>query len=196
MSKPENQNDAIRAEMEQMSTASLEKMLLDDYNSSGHGETDMDELYMAAQILEERGLGLCNSVDQAWERFRKKYLPFATMLIEDGETPSSDDAQGRRHSLLPKWKTHVVLVTAALCALLLSISAAAATNGIDVLKMLTQWTDEQFWLAPGQIDPASRDEIHIPEKNKEYASLQEAVEDCGLTPVADTHLTLPTNRLV
>ena len=181
MSKHEKKNRMTRADMEQMSTASLEKMLLDDYSSSQSEEADMSELYMAAQILEERGPDLNDSTNLAWERFRENYLPFALVLSEDGDAPSSDDARGRRHSPLHRWRLRAALAVALLCALVLSVSVAAAAIGFDFLKILAQWTDEQIGLAPGQIDPASKDEIHIPKKPKEYTSLQEALEDCGFS---------------
>lgn len=181
MSKHEKKKRMTRADMEQMSTASLEKMLLDDYSSSQSEEADMSELYMAAQILEERGPDLNDSTNLAWEQFRENYLPFALVLSEDGDAPSSDDAHGRRHSPLHQWRLRAALAGALLCALVLSVSVAAAATGFDFLKILAQWTDEQLWLAPGQIDPASKDEIHIPEEPREYTSLQEAFEDCGFT---------------
>lgn len=174
VSKHGKRKGMTRSDMEQMSTASLEKMLLDDYYSSEPGKEDMSELYMAAQILEERGPDLNDSTNQAWERFQENYLPFVAMLSED-------DAHGHRHSILHRWSVRAALVAALLCALMLSVSVAAAANGFDFLKVLAQWTDEQFWLAPGQIDPASKDEIHIPEEAKEYTSLEEAFEDCGFT---------------
>lgn len=181
MSKSENQERMSRTDLEQVSTVGLEKLLLDDFYSSGDGEDNIGELYMAAQILGERRSIPCDCVDQAWERFRENYLPFAVMLDEDGGAPSSDDAQRRRHSPLHQWMVRVALAAVLLCTLVLSVSIAAAASGFDFLKALAQWTDEQIWLAPGQIDPASKDEIRIPEGSREYTSLQEAFEDCGFT---------------
>ncbi len=184
MSKPANRNGMSRTDMEQMSTAGLEQMLLEDFYSSGHGETGMDDLYMAAQILSERDSNQHNAADQAWERVRENCLPFAVVLAEDGGMPSSaDSAQGRRRCSLRRRPVRAVLA-AVLCALLLSVSVAAA-NGYDLMHLLAQWTDEQIWLAPGQISPVAEDDIHIPEKPKDYASLQEALEGYGFTrPVA------------
>lgn len=68
---------------------------------------------------------------------------------------------------------------------MLSISAVTAANGRDVLSFLALWTDEEMWLAPGQVAPAGKDEIHIPEEPGDYSSLEEALTDCGLAwPVA------------
>lgn len=175
MSKPENRSGENRAGMEQMSTASLEKMLLEDFYAPEQGEAGMGELYLAAQILEERGPDRRNFTDQAWERFRENYLPFAMALVEDG-------AHGRRHLPLRRRLVRTALAAALLCVLILSASlAAAAANGYDVRNLLARWTDEEIWLAPGQVVPAGKDDIHIPEVPKEYAGLQEALEDCGFT---------------
>lgn len=181
MSKHENWNELDRAGMERMSTDSLKNLLLEDFHSPERGESDMSDLYSAAQVLAERTPCPQDSIDKAWERFRENYLPFAAVLSEDGGAPSSDDAQGRRHSTLRRWTVRAALAAAVLCVLLLSISTAGAANGRDWLSFLALWTDEEIWLAPGQISPAGEEEIHIPEEPREYSSLQEALEDCGLT---------------
>lgn len=110
MSKPENRNGMGRASMEQMSTAGLEKLLLDDFYSPEDEGADMGELYMAAQILGERETGQCDCADRAWDRFRENYLPFAVALREDGGAPFSDGAQGHRHSLLRRWLARAALI--------------------------------------------------------------------------------------
>lgn len=127
MSKLERWSSGMsRAAMEQMSTNSLEKMLQDDYYSLEYGESDMDKLYMAAQILEERRLDQCNSTNLAWEHFQESYFPFIVMLSEDGDAPSSDDALGRRHSPLRQWPVWGALTAKRSCALALFISVVAA----------------------------------------------------------------------
>ena len=87
--------------MEQMSSASLEKLLLLDFYSPEEGGADMDKLYHAAQLLAQREPQ--PPVDQAWAAFQEKYLPFApfgTSLYEDGSPPSSCAAPGRRAAVL------------------------------------------------------------------------------------------------
>lgn len=119
MSKLERWSSGMsRAAMEQMSTNSLEKMLQDDYYSLEYGESDMDKLYMAAQILEERRLDQCNSTNLAWEHFQESYFPFILML--------SEDALGRRHSPLRQWPVWGALTAKRSCALALFISVVAA----------------------------------------------------------------------
>lgn len=171
------------ADLERMSTAGLEKLLLQDFQDPESGEERMEQLYYAAQLLAERTPGSNVSTDQAWADFQEKYLPFAgarSARYEDGETPSSDAAPGRRQPRYRRWSARGVLVAAALALLLLSVSVAAAANGHGLWELLARWTDETMGIAPGHIVPVEEDAIRIPEEDTEYASLQEAVAACGL----------------
>lgn len=169
--------------LKQMSTAGLEKLLLQDFQDSESGEDCMEQLYYAAQLLVERDSGFNAPTDRAWADFREKYLPFAedrSAYYEDGEAPSSYSAPGRSRFHLRKWSARGMLAAAALVVLLLSISAAAAATGHDLWMLLAQWTDEIISITPGQVTQIDPDKIHIPEEGTEYASLQEALDDCGL----------------
>ena len=54
MPKSEHQNGWDRADLERMSTAALEDLLLRDFHAPGRGENDMSGLYQAARVLAER----------------------------------------------------------------------------------------------------------------------------------------------
>lgn len=73
-----------------------------------------------------------------------------------------------------------VQFAALLAALLMLITVATAAAGYDIWRTLAEWTEEKITLAPGQIEYADPDELHIPEEPGEYASLQEALTDYGL----------------
>lgn len=181
MPKFEHQNGWDRADLERMSTAALEDLLLRDFHAPERGENDMSGLYQAARVLAEREPDCAGAADLAWEIFQEKYLPFAvpdSPQPEDGEAPSSDAAHGRRHAPLRRW-LWVAVAAAALCVLL-SVSVAAANNW-NLGKILALWTDERIWISADQIIPVDRDDIRIPEEPKEYGSLREALEDYGLT---------------
>ena len=82
----ERQNGPDRASLEQMSTASLEELLLRDFHTREHSEDGMGELYQAAQVLAGREPDDSAAADRAWERFQCRYLPFvndASALSED-----------------------------------------------------------------------------------------------------------------
>ena len=73
-----------------------------------------------------------------------------------------------------------VQLAALLAVLLMLVTVATAAAGYDIWRMLAEWTAEQITLAPGQIEYADPDDLHIPEEPGEYADLQEALTDYGL----------------
>lgn len=72
-----------------------------------------------------------------------------------------------------------VQLAALLATLLMLVTIATAAAGYDIWRMLAEWTAEQITLAPGQIEYAAPDDIHIPEEPEEYADLQEALTAYG-----------------
>ncbi len=112
------------------------------------------------------------NADRAWESFQENYLPFgqvSSALYEDGGAPFSDAAQGWRRSPFLRWRKRGLLAAAVLVLLLLSVSVTAAEG-------------QDFWrhLAPEQILHTDQDDAHVPEEEKEYADMWEALADCGL----------------
>ena len=73
-----------------------------------------------------------------------------------------------------------VQLAALLAALLMLVTVATAAAGYDIWRMLAEWTAEQITLAPGQIEYADPDDLHIPEEPGEYTDLEEALTDYGL----------------
>ena len=182
MPKAEDQNNLGRAAMEQMSTADLEELLLRDFYSVESEASGMGELYQAAQILVERKKHTDSGAGRSWDRFWERYLTLAgeeDHPAEDGRVPSSDAAQGRRHSP-SKRRLNMALAAAALAALLLSVSTAAADGGVWS-GILAWWTDEKMAAAVDQIVRAERDEITVPEEPGDYADIQEALEAYSLS---------------
>lgn len=70
-------------------------------------------------------------------------------------------------------------IAAVLAVLLTLVTVATAAAGYNIWGMLAEWTAETFTLAPGQIKYADPDDIRIPEEQKEYTSIQEALTDYG-----------------
>ncbi len=80
-----------------------------------------------------------------------------------------------------RWRRMWAGRIAATLALLLALAtAAAAAAGYSLWELLAQWTDEQIWIAPGQIDPVDQGAIHIPAEPKVYADIQEALDAYGV----------------
>ncbi len=173
------------AAMEQLSTRRLEELLLQDFHAPDNGRRDMSGLYHAAQELASREPSPNFETDRAWRSFQENYLPFAECasqdsVYDDGGTPSSDAAPGRRPLFRSRRWLRVAVAAAVLAAALLSLSLVAAASGFDLWRRLAQWTDEVIQLTPAQTGQADMDDIRLPEEPKEYATLQEALSDCGL----------------
>ncbi len=173
------------AAMEQLSTRRLEELLLQDFHAPDNGRRDMSGLYHAAQELASREPSPNSETDRAWRSFQENYLPFAECasqdsVYDDGGTPSSDAAPGRRPLFRSRRWLRVAVAAAVLAAALLSLSLVAAASGFDLWRRLAQWTDEVIQLTPAQTGQADMDDIRLPEEPKEYATLQEALSDCGL----------------
>ena len=73
-----------------------------------------------------------------------------------------------------------VQLAALLAALLMLVTVVTAAAGYDIWRMLAEWTALKITLAPGQIEYADPDDIHIPEEPGEYADIQEALTAYGL----------------
>lgn len=173
------------AAMEQLSTRRLEELLLQDFHAPDNGRRDMSGLYHAAQELASREPSPNFETNRAWRSFQENYLPFAECasqdsVYDDGGTPSSDAAPGRRPLFRSRRWLRVAVAAAVLAAALLSLSLVAAASGFDLWRRLAQWTDEVIQLTPAQTGQADMDDIRLPEESKEYATLQEALSDCGL----------------
>lgn len=82
------------------------------------------------------------------------------------------------HPVRHRW-LRAAQLAAVLAALLMMATIATAAAGYDIWRMLARWTAEVITLAPGQIQYAGQDDIHIPEGPEEYANIQEALTACG-----------------
>ncbi len=75
--------------LERMSDAGLESLLLQDFQSQETGESSMDEVLRAAEILSERkDRPTSSQADRAWAEFLENYLPSSgdgLSLYEDPE---------------------------------------------------------------------------------------------------------------
>lgn len=85
------------------------------------------------------------------------------------------------HPVRHRW-LRAAQLAAVLAALLMMVTIATAAAGYDIWRMLARWTAEVITLAPGQIQYAGQDDIHIPEEPEEYANIQEALDGLRLRP--------------
>lgn len=82
------------------------------------------------------------------------------------------------HPVRHRW-LRAVQLAAVLAALLMMATIVTAAAGYDIWRMLAEWTAEDMTLAPGRIQYAGQDDIHIPEGPEEYANIQEALTAYG-----------------
>lgn len=101
--KPDKWNNLKPANLERMSTAGLEKLLLQDFQDPESGEEHMEQLYYAAQLLAERVPDSNASADRAWSDFRENYLPFAEARTRCMRAPFSLALSPRRPPDPPRW---------------------------------------------------------------------------------------------
>lgn len=140
----------------QISTADLEALLLQDFQSPESEESDMDEIFRIAQVLAKRegSPSAGTGADQAWEVFLEKYLPYAgdgTSLYEDTETRSAsaeavqhqhyDQAEKRRSPWHPLYRR---MFQAAACFLAVIILGGGLTLAFsaEAREALSGWVRE------------------------------------------------------
>ncbi len=112
---------------------------------------------------------------------------YGDLMAERPEHTFSPDFERRMKKLIhradhpARWRwMWVGRVAATLAALLVVASVAAAAAGYNLWEVLARWTAGQITLAPGQIDYADPDQLHIPEQPGQYASMQEALWAYGM----------------
>ena len=154
--------------MSEREKARLEETLRQDFQSQN--DVSQEEVLYAARLLAEQDNDA--DADRAWAQFQEKYRPFLTdgrSLYEEAPAPASPPVRKRRFRIR-------AIGIAAVLAAALTVAAAAAGYGMwDGFFKHTK-DDFQFTEVPAT-DPA---DIVFPEE-KDFASLQEAIEAYGFT---------------
>lgn len=166
-----------------------------------------DEAYLDAleeAIIEkenENPTGFFPDVDQQWEQFVAHYMPDmrkAALESEPAEHAVSPQTNHQPFEVPQKrvvrfsriWRTALVAAAAIACMFAVMVTAQAA--GIDVFGAMARWTKDVFSF--GQITPDSEVSDNLghetegpvadaQDPNREFASLQEALDAYGMTEV-------------
>ena len=166
-----------------------------------------DEAYLDAleeAIIEkenENPTGFFPDVDQQWEQFVAHYMPDmrkAALESEPAEHAVSPQTNHQPFEVPQKrvvrfsriWRTALVAAAAIACMFAVMVTAQAA--GIDVFGAMARWTKDVFSF--GQIVPDSEVSDNLGQEtegpvadaqdpNREFASLQEALDAYGMTEV-------------
>lgn len=166
-----------------------------------------DEAYLDAleeAIIEkenENPTGFFPDVDQQWEQFVAHYMPDmrkAALESEPAEHAVSPQTNHQPFEVPQKrvvrfsriWRTALVAAAAIACMFAVMVTAQAA--GVDVFGAIARWTEDIFSF--GQISPDSEVSDNLGQEtegpvadaqdpNREFASLQEALDAYGMTEV-------------
>ena len=191
------------AYLDQMSTEKLEELLRTSIHFSDEAE-DEDCINAILEVIikreKEHPTGRLTDIDKAWSDFQTHFnTPEGeglSLFAEDWEElvpappppPASRPHPGRR-------RFRHTLIAAALIAVLVVFALPAALGYQSLFKMIGVWSDEQFWFERVEVTPtpvpgstAAAPEISAaPEASAsnapeaEYQSLQEALDDYGVT---------------
>lgn len=149
----------------------------------------------------ENPTGFFPDVDQQWEQFVAHYMPDmrkAALESEPAEHAVSPQTNHQPFEVPQKrvvrfsriWRTALVAAAAIACMFAVMVTAQAA--GIDVFGAMARWTKDVFSF--GQITPDSEVSDNLghetegpvadaQDPNREFASLQEALDAYGMTEV-------------
>ena len=170
-----------------MSTEALEEILRSDFQLLSEEDFDVDAILYITEVIAEREkenpTGKFTDVHTAWASFNENYLPYikddkSLYDFDDTNTDSGIEstpfitARDKNSKLRGRGLIRVACVTAAIIAVLFTGTLTAYALGFDLWEAVAQWTRDTFGFATV--------ESTQPEAN-EYNSLQEALDDFGIT---------------
>ena len=164
----ENQNGRIDelSKYDTMTTEELEEILRLDVDAPEGQESDTETLLYVMEVLvkRKRSTGHTENTAQAYESFKKNYLPEVEEKVNALETKKSARKQPLR------WLRSLSAVAAVLVIILLG-SITAKALGFDLWETVVKWTQETFHFGDG----GQTDDGPDIGGDLEYASLQEAL---------------------
>lgn len=162
---PQKQNREIGglSKYDAMPTESLEEILRLDVEAPEEQEVNTDEILYIMEVLTKRKMNnghTGKTAQEAFESFEENYMP------EMEETkPTHRKTAAKRSS--SRWFRSLT-AAAAVVAILICGSITAKAFGVNIWKVVVQWTQETFRL--GEWDDSKAN------NNLPYASLQEALK--------------------
>ena len=177
------------AYLDQMSTEELEELLRTSIHFSDEAE-DEDCINAILEVIikreKEHPTGRLTDIDKAWSDFQTHFnTPEGeglSLFAEDWEElvpappppPASRPHPGRR-------RFRHTLIAAALIAVLVVFALPAALGYQSFLQMVGAWNREQFWFEPTEGTPLPSSGGTNYTQDTDYQSLQEALDDYGVT---------------
>lgn len=197
-------NSKDNSKYDEMSTESLERLLLLDAELPDDEGSDIDEILYISEVIAKRekerptGRYAAADADAAWETFQTKYLPYlkdgrSFYDFDDddschtGATNSVSDVSAssdtKRVFLRGRHGLRLAASIAAAAAILFGVmTVTACAMGYDLWGVIAQWTKGTFEFVSASIGNNAEDpDTGLPLNEGEYKDLQAALDAYGVT---------------
>lgn len=166
------------SKFDNMSSAELEEILEADFYASDDEESSVDMILYILEVLEKRGENAKpkKSAEEAWEEFKRDYLPYADTLLDD--EPCEEKKAEKKSTTIGKPESKVVHLgratlrwvstIAASFVLLMALGISASAMGFNVFDKIAAWTAGTFGFA---ISEEKQDIKTIPSELNEFVEL-------------------------
>lgn len=173
MSEKQNRGIGYMSKYDAMTTEELEEILRLDAQTPEEQESDTEMIFYIMEVLAKRKRNngyTGKTAQEAFESFRQNYMPeIDNVEFESSPKDNKTIKMERKHL---HW-LRVVSSTAAVLAIIVLGSITAKAFGVDIWEVVVKWTQETFHFGEwGNSDPNN---------NRTYSSLQEALEQGGIT---------------
>lgn len=190
------------AHLDRLSTEALEELLGADIESPDDDDDNDEAIFHILEVIEQREkehpTGRLSDVDKAWADFQKHYNTEEGegLSLYPGDEPENQtsDIHIVHEAAVPRVKVNRIrrtLIVAAVVACLVVFAMPPALGYQNFIQMIGQWTESVFHFGPGAMPSApSGEQAPLREHAGEYETLQEALDDFGITErVAPTYIT-------
>ena len=173
MSEKQNRGIGDVSKYDAMTTEELEEILRLDAQTLEEQESDAEMILYIMEVLAERkrNNGHTGKIAQeAYESFKQNYMPTIDNIeIENSPKNNETDNKKRKHLY---W-LRAVSATAAVLAIIILGSITTKAFGVDIWEAVVKWTQETFHFGEWGSSDSNN--------NRSYSSLQEALEQGGIT---------------
>ena len=164
---PENNNRDVQdfSKYDAMTTEELAQILrLDSEAPEGNG-LDIDTLLYITGVLAERNQNTGKTAQEAWISFQQNYL-------DSEDEPFASGRESKTKKARKPWSPRAIAAAAALALIVVIPLSANAWSFKKLISGMATWFEESFFFA----DKDQEVEEPTPDSEKEYTSLQQALE--------------------
>lgn len=164
---PENNNRDVQdfSKYDAMTTEELAQILrLDSEAPEGNG-LDIDTLLYITGVLAERNQNTGKTAQEAWISFQQNYL-------DSEDEPFASGGESKTKKARKPWSPRAIAAAAALVLIVVIPLSANAWSFKKLISGMATWFEESFFFAGKDQEV----EEPTPDSEKEYTSLQQALE--------------------